>query len=143
MEFSPTLSALIGGSLIGLSVTLMLLFNGRVTGISGILATGLANRNRDGLWRWMFLAGLLAGGILIQRLQPELFVNVTDRSFILVMIAGFLVGFGTVMGSGCTSGHGICGLSRFSIRSLIATISFMTFGFLTVQLARYFSEGSL
>ena len=143
MEFSPTLSALIGGSLIGLSVTLMLLFNGRVTGISGILAAGLANRNRDGLWRWMFLAGLLAGGILIQRLQPELFVNVTDRSFILVLIAGFLVGYGTVMGSGCTSGHGICGLSRFSIRSLIATISFMTFGFLTVQLVRYLSEGSL
>ena len=143
MELSPTLSALIGGSLIGLSVTLMLLFNGRVTGISGILAAGLANRNREGLWRWMFLLGLLGGGVFIQRLQPELFVNVTDRSFLLVLIAGFLVGYGTVMGSGCTSGHGICGLSRFSIRSLIATISFMTFGFLTVQLVRYFSEGSL
>lgn len=136
MEYSSILLALFGGSLIGLAVTLMLLFNGRVTGISGILASSFAKPSLEGLWRWTFLAGLVFGGILIRYLHPEFFVNLSGRSTTSIFVAGLLVGYGTVMGSGCTSGHGICGISRLSVRSLLATLTFMTFGFLTVQTLR-------
>lgn len=144
MNVSSWAPSIIGGILIGLSVTLMLLFNGRVTGISGILSLALAHpKAREGQWRWFFLIGLLLGGIVMQTLRPDLFINTTDRSSLIVLIAGILVGFGTVMGSGCTSGHGICGISRLSPRSILATITFMIFGFITVQLVRFFTEGSL
>lgn len=138
MEWTAIVYPLLGGCLIGLAVTLMLLFNGRVTGISGIIASSLAKPGKNGLWRWLFLAGMIAGGILIQALDPDLFVNLSGRSPAFVLIAGLLVGYGTVMGSGCTSGHGVCGISRFSVRSLVATMTFMLFGFLTVQLVSHF-----
>lgn len=143
MSLNEIFYPLIGGGLIGIAVTTMLLFNGRVTGISGIIASSLAKPTRDGLWRWMFIGGLIAGGILIQVLQPNLFANVSDRSPAVILIAGLLVGYGTVMGSGCTSGHGICGMSRFSVRSMLATLTFMLFGFLTVQVVRHFAGGSI
>lgn len=133
---------LFGGALIGVAVTLMLLFNGRVTGISGIVAGSLTKPSREGTWRLVFLAGILAGGLFVALLNPGSFVNLSGRSFPIVAVAGLLVGYGTVLGSGCTSGHGICGLSRFSVRSMIATLTFMGFGFLTVLLARTFIEGS-
>ncbi|MCM2281207.1 MAG: YeeE/YedE family protein [Bdellovibrionaceae bacterium] len=141
MELNTIFYPLLGGSLIGLAVTLMLLFNGRVTGISGIIASSLTKPDRSGLWRWLFLAGIILGGILMHTFGPELFVNQSGRGVVLVLIAGLLVGYGTVMGSGCTSGHGVCGVSRFSTRSLIATATFMLFGFLTVQVVRYFLGG--
>ena len=143
MSFSLAWSSLFGGSLIGIAVTMMLLFNGRVTGISGIIASSLARPTPQGLWRWMFISGLLAGGILIKIVQPDLFANTSDRNSIMIVIAGLLVGYGTVMGSGCTSGHGVCGISRLSVRSLIATLTFMLFGFLTVQALHYFTGGQL
>ena len=143
MEIDSIFTSLFGGVLIGVAVTLMLLFNGRVTGISGILAQSLSKPNKEGLWRWMFLAGMISGGFVMKVQYPELFVNLTGRSLAVVLIAGFLVGYGTVMGSGCTSGHGICGLSRFSVRSALATLTFMFFGFLSVQSIRYFFGGSL
>lgn len=143
MDLNTTISPLLGGALIGIAVTMMLLFNGRVTGISGIIALSLAKPQRDGLWRWLFIAGLIFGGLVIQTLKPELFANLSGKGNTIVGIAGLLVGFGTVMGSGCTSGHGICGLSRFSVRSLLATLSFMLFGFLTVQFVQIFNRGSL
>ena len=134
MEFDSILHPLLGGALIGVAVTLMLLFNGRVTGISGIIAGTFSKPDLDGLWRWTFLVGMLAGGILVHSLHPEYFVNLSGRRLPMIGAAGFLVGFGTVMGSGCTSGHGICGISRLSVRSLIATITFILFGLLSVQI---------
>lgn len=133
---------LVGGSLIGLAVTLMLLFNGRVTGISGIIASSLSTPNTDGVWRWLFLAGMILGGGLVELIRPELFINTSGRDTVFVLVAGLLVGYGTVMGSGCTSGHGICGVSRLSIRSAAATVTFMLFGFISVQLVRYFLGGA-
>lgn len=130
-------NALIGGGLIGLAVTMMLLFNGRVTGISGIISASLAAPSRDGMWRWLFVAGMVVGGFIMHRLQPEFFTNVTQRGSLVAGIAGLLVGYGTVMGSGCTSGHGVCGMSRLSIRSVIATVTFMLFGVLTAVVTHF------
>lgn len=143
MELNSIIYSLLGGALIGVAVTFMLLFNGRVTGISGILASSLTRPNQEGFWRWMFLAGMFAGGFFMYQMSPDLFVNVSGRGLGAVAVAGLLVGYGTVMGSGCTSGHGICGISRFSVRSFLATITFMFFGFLSVQIVNYFSGGSL
>ncbi len=142
MELSSALYPLIGGSLIGLAVTVMLLFNGRVTGISGIISSSLSAPKKDGYWRLLFIAGLISGGILMKIIRPDLLENISDRSVILVLAAGLLVGYGTVMGSGCTSGHGVCGISRFSPRSLIATLTFMLFGFFAVQAVLYFLGGA-
>lgn len=138
MGTSSMLYSLSGGALIGVAVTLMLLFNGRVTGISGIIASSLTRPNREVYWRWMFLAGMIVGGFLMFSLNPDFFNNQSGRSMGTVILAGILVGYGTVMGSGCTSGHGVCGISRFSIRSALATITFMFFGFLSVQVMQYF-----
>jgi uncharacterized protein len=141
MELGSIIYSLLGGALIGTAVTLMLLFNGRITGISGILASSLTRPNKEGLWRWLFLAGMITGGFFMHQIRPDLFVNLSGRSLGAAAVAGLLVGYGTVMGSGCTSGHGICGLSRFSVRSAIATVTFMFFGFLTVQFVGYFLGG--
>jgi uncharacterized membrane protein YedE/YeeE len=135
------LHSLAGGGIIGIAATLMLLFNGRVTGISGILSSALQRPSQEGLWRWVFLGGMIVGGALMRTLMPDAFNNVSGRSLLLVLIAGFLVGYGTVMGGGCTSGHGICGISRLSIRSLVATVTFMLFGFLSVQAVRLLTGG--
>lgn len=143
MNLGSTLNSILGGAIIGVAVTLMLLFNGRVTGISGILASSLTRPGKEGFWRWMFLAGMIAGGFFMQQIQPDFFVNLTGRSLAQVATAGLIVGFGTVMGSGCTSGHGICGISRFSVRSAIATATFMLFGFLAVQVMSYLLGGSV
>lgn len=142
MELGSIFSSLLGGALIGIAVTLMLLFNGRVTGISGILASSLARPGHEGLWRWLFLGGLLAGGVLMGFLRPDLFFNSTDRSPLAILIAGLLVGYGTAMGGGCTSGHGVCGISRLSMRSVIATVTFMAFGVLAVQLVHFLTRSS-
>lgn len=127
-EFTP-FSALAGGALIGLSAVLLMLLNGRVAGISGITA-GLLTTSRvpDRGWRLAFIAGIVAAplGLAILGSRP-------DISFVaplpMMVIAGLLVGFGTVLGNGCTSGHGVCGLARLSPRSLAATAVFMTTGF--------------
>jgi uncharacterized membrane protein YedE/YeeE len=136
MNLNQALSSLAGGALIGLAVTIMLLFNGRVTGISGILSTSLSKPTSESLWRWLFVAGLILGGTIVYNLKPEYFVNTSDRSLQVILLAGLLVGYGTVMAGGCTSGHGICGLSRLSVRSLVAVLTFMSFGFLAVQLMK-------
>jgi uncharacterized membrane protein YedE/YeeE len=132
---------MIGGALIGLSATLMLVLNGRVTGISGILSTVLSKPHPSHFWRYAFLLGLLGGGLLVSLNFPDALRNLSDRGFVMVAVAGLLVGYGTVMGSGCTSGHGICGISRLSIRSLVATGIFMLFGFLTVIFVRALTGG--
>jgi uncharacterized membrane protein YedE/YeeE len=122
------LNGFVGGTLIGISVSLMLLWNGRVTGISGIINGVLTPAKGDTLWRALFVGGLVLGGLVIQLLKPDSFTNTLNTPGWTVVAAGLLVGFGTVMGSGCTSGHGVCGLSRLSIRSIVATVVFIGAG---------------
>jgi uncharacterized membrane protein YedE/YeeE len=132
-NFTP-LAALFGGMLIGLSASAMLLLDGKIAGISGIFTGVLKPVKGDALWRVYFLAGLLAGGLLLRIFLPSAFDFGIIRPFPLLVIAGLLVGFGTRLGSGCTSGHGVCGVSRLSPRSLVATVTFIVTGALTVCL---------
>lgn len=134
-------NALWGGLLIGLSATLMLIFMGRVTGISGILNGLLSIDKTQLIWRFLFLAGLFSGGLCLQIIYPESLLNITQPSNFKLAVAGLLVGFGTTLGSGCTSGHGICGISRLSIRSILATIAFMFSGFATVLVIQLLGWG--
>lgn len=134
-HFTPW-SALIGGVLLGLASALFVLLNGRILGISGIVGGLLRPRAGDVGWRLAFVLGMLvAPGVY------WLFAGATapriDASWGAVVVAGLLVGLGTRYGSGCTSGHGVCGLSRLSPRSLVATLAFMGAGFITVFLARH------
>lgn len=122
------MSALIGGAVIGIAVSMMLIFNGRVTGISGIISGIIKPQKGDVLWRSMFVIGLLLGGVILRIYMPESFMNESSASSLDYALAGLLVGFGTTLGSGCTSGHGVCGISRFSIRSIVATVTFIIFG---------------
>jgi uncharacterized membrane protein YedE/YeeE len=129
--------AFIGGLLIGLAATLMLAFNGRIMGVSGLLNQSLKAPSQDSLWRWSFLFGLIGGGFLMHALSPSFFADTSARTFIHVLIAGFLVGFGTTMANGCTSGHGICGVARWSPRSVVATGIFILSGMICVGLLRW------
>jgi uncharacterized membrane protein YedE/YeeE len=119
---------LIGGALIGLASIGLLLFNGRIAGISGIFGGLLGRISADALWKVAFVAGLVAGGLVLRVVLPQAFESSVVRSLPALLVAGFLVGFGTRLGSGCTSGHGVCGLSRFSPRSLVAVLSFIGAG---------------
>lgn len=130
------INAIIGGSLIGLAVSMMLLFNGKVTGISGILGNILNSQVRDKNWRLIFIGGLLSGGVILKVLNDQVFVISSKALLIDYLIAGFLVGFGTLLGNGCTSGHGVCGISRLSPRSLIATVTFILAGVVSVIIFR-------
>ncbi|MFA6239100.1 MAG: YeeE/YedE thiosulfate transporter family protein [Bacteriovorax sp.] len=126
------INALLGGMLIGIAVSIMLLFNGRVTGISGIVSGSLQPKMGDIGWRTLFIAGLVSGGFLLQFTIPSAFVQNSNALTGDYIFAGLMVGFGTVLGNGCTSGHGVCGISRLSIRSILATITFIAFGILSV-----------
>lgn len=134
-DFTPW-SALAGGLLIGVAAALFLLLNGRIAGISGILGGLLSPVRGDIIWRLAFMGGLIGAPLawLMVADLPPIEINAGYPSLI---IAGLLVGVGTRYGSGCTSGHGVCGLSRLSIRSLAATISFMAAGFVTVYVIRH------
>ncbi len=123
---------LLGGVLIGISAALLLWWTGRVAGISGIIAGLLRPLSGEIAWRITFLGGLLAGGVILAVLYPEALVVSAPGSLALVACAGGLVGFGTRLGSGCTSGHGVCGIGRFSARSLVATVTFIATGVVTV-----------
>lgn len=130
------INALIGGSIIGVSVSLMLLLNGRVTGISGIINGILTPAKGDTAWRVLFVLGLLAGGLVVSAFNPDTFSGQLPTDSWTVIVAGLLVGFGTILGSGCTSGHGVCGISRMSPRSLVATITFIAAGVAAVYIFR-------
>lgn len=140
-NFTPIASG-VGGLLIGAAAALVLHGLGRIAGISGIYGGLLFRRAGDVAWRVAFVLGLLAGGVAMARLRPDMFESAGTTSFATVAIAGLLVGFGTRMGNGCTSGHGVCGLSRLSPRSLVATLTFMTTGGLTVFLGQHVFGGS-
>lgn len=129
-HFTPWTS-LSGGVLIGISAALFILFNGRIAGISGILGGLLHPLRNDTLWRIAFLAGIVVAPVLYRMLAPLPSVQV-DADTATLIVAGLLVGIGTRYGSGCTSGHGVCGISRLSPRSLVATVGFMAAGFATV-----------
>lgn len=124
--------AAIGGGIIGLAASILLLSLGRVAGISGITFSLLNPENTDRDWRLAFVVGLLAGGGLLALVMPDVFNVASEAPFVrptwMMGLAGLLVGFGTQMGSGCTSGHGVCGITRFSMRSLVATGTFMVAG---------------
>jgi hypothetical protein len=126
------INALLGGVIIGISVSLMLLWNGRVTGISGIINGALSPVKGDTSWRVLFLFGLILGGLTLNGLNPNFFSGNLHTETWTTVVAGVLVGFGTILGSGCTSGHGVCGISRMSPRSLVATIVFISAGVIAV-----------
>jgi uncharacterized protein len=134
-HYTP-LASLLGGMLIGLAAALFALFNGRIAGISGIVAGLLRPQAGDKVWRIAFIVGLLAAPWLFQTLAPLPAIRV-DAGVGTLIAAGLLVGIGTRYGSGCTSGHGVCGLARLSPRSLMATASFMLAGFVTVFALRH------
>lgn len=134
-HFTPWTS-LAGGVLIGLAAAMLLLLNGKVAGISGILGGLLRPRAGDIGWRVAFVAGLVAAPLLYRLAAPLPVVQV-DAGTGWLVVAGLLVGLGTRYGSGCTSGHGVCGLSRLSPRSLVATAAFMAAGFVTVFVVRH------
>ncbi len=124
--------SLAGGALIGTSASLLLAVDGRVAGISGIVGGLLKPARGEVSWRAFFLGGLLAGGLLLEAVRPSSF-GVTGAAPAMVVAAGLLVGFGTRLGSGCTSGHGVCGNSRLSLRSLVATAIFLGVGMMTAS----------
>ncbi len=130
-------SALAGGLLIGASASLLLILNGRIAGISGIVA-GLFQRDlREVAWRAAFVVGVVLAPLIYGVLFGRLTTVTFDASTSVIVVAGLLVGFGTRLGSGCTSGHGVCGLSRASPRSLVATVMFMVTAIITVFVTRH------
>lgn len=130
------ITALFGGVLIGLSATLLLAFNGRIAGISGMVNGAITFTHKQ-VWRWMFILGMLLGGIIYEYgLAPQPTSTSTFAPWAMI-VGGFLVGFGTRMGSGCTSGHGVCGLGRLSLRSLVAVLTFLITAILTVFVMRH------
>ncbi len=133
------LSGLIGGALIGLAAAMLMLLTGRIAGISGIFGGLLSPATSDRGWRLAFIAGLIAAPLTaaLATGTPPLPSPTMPASLIVIVIAGLLVGFGSRMGGGCTSGHGVCGAARLSARSLIATAVFMIAAFITVAIVRH------
>lgn len=138
-DFTP-ISSLIGGMLIGLSAVLMLWLSGRIAGISSIFHGMVPPKKNDFLWRVLFLIGLISGGLLYHLIPQLQFETRTNYPIYLLISAGFLVGMGTKLSGGCTSGHGVCGIARLSLRSIVATIIFFTFGLITVFLIKHVWE---
>ena len=131
----------IGGALIGGAAVLLLFAHGRIAGISGIVGGMMTASKGDRSWRGAFLLGLLAGGVVLLMAYPEAIAE-SPRSLGLTIIGGLLVGFGTRLGSGCTSGHGVCGVGRLSPRSLVSTMVFITAGMLAVGIVNNLLGGS-
>ena len=135
INFTP-ISALLGGIIIGFAVLLFFLFNGRLIGISGIASNFITQQDKR-FDNFLFLIGLVLGPFVYKILSNKEIEIVISNSFVLLIIAGLLVGFGTRISGGCTSGHGISGLSRFSLRSIIATITFILVGVITILIKNY------
>ena len=132
MTDSNVINGLAGGALIGIAAAIMLLFNGRIAGVSGISKGLLSYRKSDWAWRFAFVGGLVCGGALFYQFRPDAFQVTLVRPLWVIALAGSMVGFGTSLGNGCTSGHAVCGVSRLSPRSIVATATFMLAGFFTV-----------
>lgn len=134
-NFTPWAS-LAGGALIGLAAALLLLCNGRIAGVSGIVGGLIKPRLHDASWRIAFVGGLMVAPLIWQLFSQLPSIQI-DADYGLLVIAGLLVGIGTRYGAGCTSGHGVCGISRLSPRAIVATLSFMAAGFATVYVVRH------
>ena len=134
--FDPE-SALLGGGLIGLASVLLMLLNGRVAGISGILGGALAMSAGDKVWRLAFIAGLIVAPIVVGLFDHPLPKPQMPDSWLLIVAAGILIGFGARCGGGCTSGHGVCGIARLSARSIAATAIFMVSAIIVVAIIRH------
>ena len=132
------LMPLTGGILIGIAASMMLLFSGKIAGVSGIFGGMLFQKGNERAWKLSFIAGLITGGILLNILNAEIFENTSGRGLFIVTIAGLLVGIGTRVGGGCTSGHGVCGIGRLSGRSIVATVTFVVAGMAIVALVQSF-----
>ncbi|MBR0965982.1 YeeE/YedE family protein [Bradyrhizobium diazoefficiens] len=138
-SFTP-MSSLLGGALIGLSAVLLMWATGRIAGVSGIAARLFPPyEDREFAGRLAFVAGLVAAPVLVRLVTGSLPVQTIEAGPVVLIVGGLLTGFGSVWGSGCTSGHGVCGLSRLSVRSLVATVTFMATGMATVFLMRHWS----
>jgi len=125
---------LAGGILIGIAAAMTLLFSGKIAGISGIFGGMLFQQGTERTWQTVFVAGLIAGGVLLYSINTEYFEDSSGRGLVTVTISGLLVGIGTRVGGGCTSGHGVCGIGRLSARSLAATVTFVVAGMSMVAL---------
>lgn len=136
------LTALFGGILIGISATVLLLFNGRIAGISGIVNGAISFKSVES-WRWIFIVGMLMGSALYEYVLAAQSTPISTFAPWAMLGGGFLVGFGTRMGNGCTSGHGVCGLGRLSLRSLVAVLTFMASAIATVFLTHHVLPGRL
>ncbi|XKF16264.1 YeeE/YedE family protein [Halomonas sp. BLK-85] len=151
MDWTATLQGLVGGILIGLSAVWLMGTMGRIAGISGIVGNLFTQRPEgDSAWRITFLLGLISGPLLVMALggglgnvanAPGMVIGEPAGGVLLMLVAGFLVGIGTGLGSGCTSGHGVCGLSRLSVRSLVATLTFLVTAIITVYVVRHVIGG--
>jgi uncharacterized membrane protein YedE/YeeE len=135
-NFTPV-SGFLGGTLIGLAAVLLLIANGRIAGVSGIVAGLLGRVSGDIAWRVAFIVGLWLGGFVYWAAHGDLFEIEVETPLALTVAAGLLVGIGTRMGSGCTSGHGVCGIARFSKRSMVATVVFIATGIGTTFVMRH------
>jgi uncharacterized membrane protein YedE/YeeE len=139
-NFTP-ISAAIGGALIGLAAVLLMMFNGRIAGVAGITG-GLVNpKTDDRLWRLTFIVGLIAAPLAAALLGHAVPMPAMPGSMITIAVAGLLVGFGTRLGNGCTSGHGICGIARLSPRSIVATVVFMVAAIVVVAVTHHVVGG--
>jgi len=135
MEMSVTLP-IIGGLLIGFAAVLLLKFNGRLMGVSGIFFGALTDAS-DKTWRWIFLAGMILGAWILHAVSGVPVPAPSTAGPVMAIVAGLIVGFGTRLGGGCTSGHGVCGIGRLSTRSIVATVVFMVVGVITVYVVRH------
>ena len=142
IEFTP-ISALLGGCMIGIAVSLLLKFNGRIAGISGIVNSALKLKKGERLWRVLFIVGLMIGGYLFQFSTGEPMITREGFPLYQLILAGLLVGYGTRMGSGCTSGHGVAGIARLSPRSIIATVAFVGTGMITASVVYLLVQSQL
>jgi uncharacterized membrane protein YedE/YeeE len=141
-NFTP-LASLLGGILIGLGASAMLLCTGKIAGISGIVGGLLPPARTDVAWRVCFLGGLICGGIMLALISPAMMQIAIVRSTAAMIVAGAAVGYGSRLANGCTSGHGVCGIGRLSVRSMAATATFMSSGALVVYVVRHLLGGAV
>ena len=140
MNVHNAVMGLVGGALIGVSASILFATVGKIAGVSGILAGSVSGPQRH--WRRLFIGGLVIGGLLSGPFVPLAFTEYPTNNVWTLLGAGLLVGYGTRLGNGCTSGHGVCGLSRLSQRSVVATFTFMTMAFLTVYVMQHHVMGA-
>jgi uncharacterized membrane protein YedE/YeeE len=137
MDLWAILQALLGGTLIGFAASTLLVLDGRIAGVSGIVGGLIPPKRGDAAWRALVVAGLVMGGLLLGLLVADPFQGLAETPNFVLVPAGLLIGFGASLGSGCTSGHGVCGVSRLSPRSIVATLTFMLTGGVTVFVVRH------